>query len=69
VVGTGDIELSAALDDARVESVAGLAVKCEGTMTGVGRGGGGHWREEERDVDKCSAGNTMIFNSHPDEVD
>ena len=43
VVGTGGIELSAAaLDDAGEGSAAGLAVKCEGTMTGVGRGGGGH---------------------------
>ena len=43
MVGTGDIELSAAaLDDAGEGSVTRLAVKCEGTMTGVGRGGGGH---------------------------
>lgn len=42
-MGTGDIELSpAALDDACEGSGARLAVKCEGTMTGVGRGGGGH---------------------------
>jgi hypothetical protein len=43
VVGTGDIELSAAaLDDAGEGSTTGLAVKCEGAMTGVGRRGGGH---------------------------
>ncbi len=42
MVGAGDIELSTALDEAGVESVAGLAVKCEGTMTGAGRGGRGH---------------------------
>jgi hypothetical protein len=42
VVGTGDIEFSAAaLDGAGEGSAAGLAAKCEGTMTGVGRGGGG----------------------------
>jgi hypothetical protein len=42
-VGTGDIELSAAvLDDAGEGSAVGLVVKCEGTITGVGRGGGGH---------------------------
>lgn len=42
VLGTGDFELSIALDDAGGVSAAGLDVKCEGTMTGVGRGGGGH---------------------------
>jgi hypothetical protein len=43
MVGTGGIELSVSLDDAGGESAAGLDVRWEGTMTGVGRGGGGHW--------------------------
>ena len=42
VVGTGDIELAAAALDDAGESTAGLALKCEGTMTGIGRRGGGH---------------------------
>ena len=43
MVGTGGIELSAAaLDGGGEGPAAWLAVKCEGTMTGVGRGGGGH---------------------------
>ena len=43
MVGTGDIELSAAApDDAGEGSAAELAVRCEVTITGVERGSGGH---------------------------
>jgi hypothetical protein len=38
VLGAGGVEPSAVLE----ESAVGLDVRCEGTMTGVGRGGGGH---------------------------
>jgi hypothetical protein len=42
VAGAGGIELSATLLKLAEGSVVGLDVRCEGTMTGVGRGGGGH---------------------------
>jgi hypothetical protein len=42
VAGAGGIEPSATLVELDKGSVVGLDVRCEGTMTGVGRGGGGH---------------------------
>ena len=41
-MGADDIELSTGSDGVGDGSVAGLDVRCDGTMTGVGRGGGGH---------------------------